>query len=64
MNNSITLPKRKQLNKCGETRYERLCELCGRLRPQLVMTPDGPVWLCNRCAYRLGYTRKGGRNGA
>lgn len=42
-------------------RYIEICELCARLRPGLVMTPDGPVKLCRRCAYKLGYTA-GGKN--
>lgn len=39
----------------SSTHYVDICELCGRLRPVLVMTPDGPAKLCRRCAYRLGY---------
>lgn len=43
--------------------YAPICELCGRLRPVLVMTPDGPAKLCRRCAYKLGY-RVGGKDGS
>jgi len=44
--------------------YVDLCELCGRLRPGRYIDPDsGPVLLCRRCAYKLGYNVKGGMDG-
>lgn len=44
-------------------RYVDLCEVCGGFRPHLVMTPEGPVMLCRRCAYKLGYSVKGAGDG-
>lgn len=43
--------------------YVDLCELCGGLRPVLVMTPDRPILLCRRCACKLGYNVKGAGDG-